>query len=131
MASNRSKTRTHDAVQAASTDTPTQALTALTRRAVRIQIAACSAAAKTFSRWVQAGDDLAQVVGDELLRRVDGQSDSAELVTRVTQATGSHLRELSALPRTATDHFDARLARGPSTTRRDRRQDQASCSARA
>jgi hypothetical protein len=63
--------------------------------------------------WAQAADRFAQTVGDELLRRVDGETDSAELIARVTAATNSHLRELSALPRAAADHFDTRLARVP------------------
>jgi hypothetical protein len=76
-----------------------------------MQIAGCAAAAMSFARWAQAVDRFAQVVSDELLRRVDGETNSAELVVRLSRATSSHLRELSALPRTATDHFDARLAR--------------------
>jgi hypothetical protein len=47
------------------------------------------------------------------LRRVDGETDSAELVARVTAATGVHLRELTALPRAAADLFDTRLSRVP------------------
>ncbi|HEY2372641.1 MAG TPA: hypothetical protein VGH82_08820 [Gaiellaceae bacterium] len=50
------------------------------------------------------------------MRRVDGETDSAELVARLSKATSSHLRELSELPRTASDHFDARLARVPINT---------------
>ena len=64
--------------------------------------------------WAQAADRYAQTVGKELLRRVDGESDSPELVARLTAATSSHLRELATLPRMATDHFDARLARASS-----------------
>jgi hypothetical protein len=76
-----------------------------------MQIAAVAAAATSLASWAQAANRFAQVVGDELLRRVDGETDSAELVARLSRATNSHLRELSALPRAATDHFDARLAR--------------------
>ena len=78
-----------------------------------MQIAGCAAVAMSFAGWAQAVDRFAQVVGDELLRRIDGDSDSAELVARLSGATKSHLRELSGLPRAATDHFDARLARVP------------------
>jgi hypothetical protein len=81
-----------------------------------MQIAGCAAAAMSFAGWAQAVDRLAQTVGDELLRRVDGETDSAELVVGLSRATSSHLRELSTLPRTATDHFDARLARVPNDT---------------
>lgn len=114
MASTRSTTtRQRRAPREASTETPKAALTTLARRGARIQIAACTAAAKTLTGWAQAVDRLAQSVGDELLRRVDGESDSPELFVRLTTATSSHLGELATLPRTATDHFDARLARMP------------------
>jgi hypothetical protein len=81
-----------------------------------MQIAGFGAAAMSFAGWAQAVDRFAQVVGDELQSRVDGETDSAELVVRLSRATSSHLRELSALPRAATDHFDARLARVPINT---------------
>ncbi len=118
MASTRSSTRRPRAVGEASTETPKSALTTLVGRSARIQIAAGTAAAKTLSTWAQAADRLAQTVGDELLRRVDGDSDSPELVARLTTATSSHLRELTTLPRTAADHFDARLGRAPTDHRR-------------
>jgi hypothetical protein len=94
-------------------DSPRDALVALARRAARMQIAIGGAAAKSFAGWAQAADRYAQVVGAELLRRVDGETDSAQLVTGVARATSSHLHELSALPRTATDHFEARIPRVP------------------
>jgi hypothetical protein len=64
----------------------------------------------SFAGWAESLDRFAQAVGDELLRRVEGDCDSAELVASVTRATSAHLRDLSALPRAATDQFDARLA---------------------
>jgi hypothetical protein len=111
MASTRSTTRTQRTQPATQADSPRDAFTALARRVAHVQIAVCAAAAKSFAGWAQAADLLAQHVGDELLRRVDGETDSAELVASLARHTGSHLRDLSALPRTATDHFDARLAR--------------------
>jgi hypothetical protein len=78
-----------------------------------MQIAGFAAAATSLAGWAQAADRFAQAVGDELLRRVNGETDSAELVACLSRATSSHLRDLSALPRAATDHFDARLARPP------------------
>ena len=115
MASTRSSTNTkrRRAQRETSTQTPKAALTTLALRGARIQIAAGTAAAKTVADWAQATDRFAQTVGDELIRRVDGESDSPELAARLTAATSSHLRELSALPRTASDHFDARLGRAP------------------
>jgi len=56
-------------------------------------------------------DRFASAVGDELLRRVDGETDSRELIVGVATATNVHLRELTALPSTAANHFETRLAR--------------------
>jgi hypothetical protein len=111
MASTRSTTRQRRAARKVPTQTRKSALGALGRRSARIEIAACTAAAKAFDDWAQAADRFAQIVGDELLRRVDGDSDLPELVARLAAATSSHLRDLSTLPRAATHHFDARLAR--------------------
>ena len=114
MASTRSNTRRQRrALREAPSETPKAALTALAQRGARIQIAAGTAAAKTVADWAQATDRFAQTVGDELIRRFDGESDSPELVARLTAATSSHLRELAMLPRTASDHFDARLDHAP------------------
>jgi len=101
MASTRSSTKTRE--------TPSSALLAVARQTMRIQIAALSAAGKALEGWVQAADRLAQTVGEELLRRVDGESDSRELVVAVASATNAHLRDLSALPSVAADHFSTRL----------------------
>lgn len=116
MASTRSTQRTPRRQPASSTESPRDAVVALARRAARMQIAGCAAAAMSLAGWAEAFDRFAQVVGDELLRRVDGDTDSAELVVRLSKATSSHLRELSGLPRAATDHFDAHVARVPINT---------------
>jgi hypothetical protein len=50
-------------------------------------------------------------LGDELLHRVDSEIDSNELIARVADAAAGHLRELTALPRAAADHFDTRVER--------------------
>jgi hypothetical protein len=116
MVSTRSNATTRRAARSAHADTPGQAFLALIRHGARIQIAASTAAAKTLTEWAQTADRFAQAVGDELLRRVDGESDSAELVARITNASSTHLRELTALPRAVADHFDTRLARVPIDT---------------
>jgi len=115
MASTRSTTRQRQrrVQHPTPAETPKSALTELTRRSARIEIAALTAAIQTLAAWAQAADHLAQTVGDELLRRVDGETDSPELVAHLMAATSSHLRELSSLPRIATDHFDVRLASAP------------------
>jgi hypothetical protein len=113
MASTRTDATTRGAAGPTQAETPTTALRTVVRRGARIQIAACSAAANTFTQWARSTDRLAQAMGDELLRRVDGETGSAELAARVVTASGTHLRELTELPRLAADHFDTRLARVP------------------
>ena len=113
MASTRSNSTTRRAAGSSTEVTPATALLTLVHRGARIHIAACTTATKTFTDWAQSADRLAQAVGDELLRRVNGETDSRELAARVTAASSTHLRELTALPRAAADHFDTRLARVP------------------
>jgi hypothetical protein len=110
MASTRSLPRTRRRAPAANGVPAKQPFLALVRVGARIEIAALTTAATTFLTWTEAADRFAQTVGDELFRRVNGESDSAELVAHITEAGTAHLRDLTALPRTATDHFDARLA---------------------
>jgi hypothetical protein len=107
MASTRTARTTQDTQTA---DVPKDAVVALARGAARVQVAACVMAATSFAGWAQAADRFAQRVGGELLRRVDGETDSATLLARLAHAASSHLRELTELPRTAADHFDAQLA---------------------
>jgi hypothetical protein len=111
MASTRINAQKRRAPRVAPRQTPRQALAALARDAAHIQIAACTATANTLVEWARATDRFAQAAADELLRRVDGETDSAEMLARVTAAGDVHLRELSTLPRAAANHFDARLAR--------------------
>jgi hypothetical protein len=94
-----------------SAETPRRALVGLARHTARIQIAALTTAGNAIAGWAHAADRFAQTVGDELLRRVDGEVDTGELVARVASATNVHLRELTALPSAATDHFNTRLSR--------------------
>jgi hypothetical protein len=109
MASNRSITKRSTAQS--SGETPRDALATVARHGVRIQIAALTAAGKTLAGWAHAADHLALAVGDELLRRVDGETSSRELIVGVATATNVHLHELTALPSAAAEHFEARLSR--------------------
>ena len=109
MASNRSNLKSRSA-QPASVEAPRDALLAVARHGARIQIAALTATGKAIVGWAHAADRFAQAVGDELLRRVDGETDSRELIVRVAAATNVHLRELTTLPGAATDHFNTRLS---------------------
>ena len=111
MASTRSIAQTRPTARIPSGDAPGQALLTLARHGARVQIAACAAAAKTLTEWAQTNDRLVQAVGDELLRRVDGETNSGELIVQVASATNVHLRELAALPGAAADRFATRLSR--------------------
>jgi hypothetical protein len=111
MASTRSNIKSRSAAASASGDTPRDALVAIARDGVRIQIAVFAAAGKAIAGWAHTTDRLAQAVGEELLRRVDGETNSRELIVGVVSATNAHLRELTTLPGAAADHFDARLSR--------------------
>jgi hypothetical protein len=113
MASNRSNLKSRSAAQPASGETPRDALLAVARHGARIQIAALTATGKAIAGWAHATDRFAQAIADELLRRVDGETDSRELIVRVSEATETHLRELTALPSAAANHFDTRLSRVP------------------
>jgi hypothetical protein len=111
MASNRLTSDASSATDQVEPETPKDALVAVARHTARIQIAALSAAGNALAGWARAADRLAQAVGNELLRRVDGEGDSRESIVRVASATNAHLRELTELPRAAASQFDARLGR--------------------
>src|SRR5205807_9492103 len=100
MASNRSTVRQ----RSAASETPRDALTAVARHGARVQIAALTATGTVVAGWARAADRLVQAIGDELLRRVDGETDSGELVVQVASATNAHLRELATLPSAAANH---------------------------
>ena len=62
-------------------------MVALARQTARIQIAAVSAAGNAVGGWARAADRFAQTVGDELFRRIDGETDSRELFVRVQRTS--------------------------------------------
>jgi hypothetical protein len=111
MATTRSNLASRSTAELTSGQTPSRALASVARQGVRVQIAAFTAAGKAITGWAHAADRFAQAVGDELLRRADGETDSRELIVGVASATTVHLRELAALPSAAASHFDTRLSR--------------------
>lgn len=113
MASNRSNSTSPSDAKPSVAQTPSEAVTAIARESARIQLAALAAAGKVLAGWAQAADRLAHAVGDELLRRVDGETDSRELIVGVASATAVHLHELAALPSAAANRFDTRFSRAP------------------
>jgi hypothetical protein len=111
MASNRSNAKTRAGAAPVRVETPRDALAAVARQTARIQLAALTTAGTLVVGWAQAVDRFAQTVGDELLRRVAGESDSRELIVGVAAATNAHLHELAVLPSAAANRFDTRLSR--------------------
>jgi hypothetical protein len=99
-------------------ESPKDAVVSVALHAARIEIAAVTAIGKLVAGWALAADHYAQEVGDELLRRVAGESASSELVVRLAAATTTHLREVTALPTVAVTHFSGELARATVPTRR-------------
>jgi hypothetical protein len=118
MASTRSRRTSTSAAKPATT--PSAALTTVAREGARIQLAAISAAGGAFSAWAGATDRLAHTVGKQVLSRVDGETDSRQLIVGVAAATTAHLDELASLPRAAANRFDERLSRASTTPRRHR-----------
>lgn len=111
MASNRLTSDARSATDQVEPEPLRDALVVVARHTARIQIAALSAAGNALAGWTRAADWFAQSVGSELLRLIDGESDSRESIVRVASATDAHLRDLTELPRAAANHFDARLER--------------------
>ena len=111
MASTRSNRKSRSATQPASGKSPRDALAAVARDGLRVQIAAIAAAGNAIAGLAHATDRFAQALTEELLRRVDGEINSRELIVGVVSATDAHLRDLTALPSAATNHFDTRLSR--------------------
>ena len=110
MASNRSTTRGRSAA-ITPPEAPRAALAAVVRHGARLQIAAFTATGTALAGWAHALDRLAQAVGSELLRRIEGETNSSELIVGVASATHTHLHELATLPAVAANHFDARVSR--------------------
>jgi hypothetical protein len=81
--------------------------------AARIQLAAVTAASRFAAGWAQSADRFAQTVSSELLGRVHGEIASSALVGRLVEATGAHLREVTALPSVAVDHFNNQVSKPP------------------
>ena len=99
-------------------ESPKDAVISVARHAARIQIAAVTTIGKLAATWAHAADHYAQAVADELLRRVEGETASTELVVRLAAATSSHFRDVTALPNVAVTHFSSELARTATSRRR-------------
>lgn len=98
-----------DETPAAAHNAPMDPVASVALHAARIQIAAVTTAGKVVGSWAHSADDYVQAMGDELLRRVEGETASPELVVALATATRSHLRDVSALPSVAAAHFSSQL----------------------
>jgi hypothetical protein len=95
----------------------------LALHATRVQLATLTAVSKLFVGWAQSLDRYAQAASDELLSRAHGETASRELVGRLATVSSRHLREVTALPTEAVNHFNSELTKA--TKPRTRRQQQA------
>jgi hypothetical protein len=87
------------------------ALHELIVHAARIQLASITAASRFFAGWVQSADRFTQAISAELLGRVQGETVSGELIDRLALVSSTHLREVTALPSVAVDHFNSELTK--------------------
>jgi hypothetical protein len=79
--------------------------------ATRVQLATLTAISKLFVGWAQSADRYAQAVSDELLSRAHGETAPRELVGRLATVSSRHLREVTALPTEAVNHFNNELTK--------------------
>jgi hypothetical protein len=93
--------------------THTDAVRELVVHTARIQLASLTAASRFVAGWAQAADRYAQAVSDELLGRVKGETASSELLAGLAAASSQHLREVTALPNDAVNHFNNELTKKP------------------
>lgn len=77
--------------------------------AARTQLAAVTAATTFWAGWAEVADSYAKSVSDELakLEREDG--DAGDLLGRITDLTREYVRNLTELPTTSVQHFNAQL----------------------
>jgi hypothetical protein len=83
----------------------------LALHATRVQLATLTAVSKFFVGWAQSVDRYAQAASDELLSRAHGEIASRELVGRLATVSSKHLREVTALPTEAVNHFNSELTK--------------------
>jgi hypothetical protein len=97
------------------------AIRELAMHAARLQLASLTAASRFIAGWAQSADRYTQTLSDELLDRAKGATPPGELVPRLARATSAHLRELSALPSLAVDHFNQRITNAEKESQPGRR----------
>jgi hypothetical protein len=97
------------------------AMRELITHGARIQLASITAASKFFAGWAQSTDRYLQAISTELLGRLHGETASNELVGRLATVSNQHLRDVTALPKAAVNHFNKELAQTPTPRKRARK----------
>jgi len=82
-----------------------QELRSIMLEVARTQLAAVTAALKFWGCWVESANRYAQKISAELARVSEGTDDSDKFVGRLTDSSREYLREMTALPNVAVDHF--------------------------
>jgi hypothetical protein len=103
-------------------DQRSDAVRELALHATRVQLVTLTAISKLFVGWAQSVDRYAQAASDELLSRAHGETASRELVGRLATASSKHLREVTALPTEAVNHFNTELTKAMKPRARRRQQ---------
>lgn len=77
--------------------------------ASRTQFAAFSAAVTFWSAWAESAASYAKGMSDELTRISLGDTDTDQVLARMTDLGRGYLRELTELPTTAVAHFNQEI----------------------
>lgn len=89
--------------------------------AARTQLAAVTAATTFWAGWAEMARTYAQNVSDELAKLDQEDGDAGDLLGRISDLTREYLRNLTELPTTSVQHFNAQLETiGKRTARRTR-----------
>jgi hypothetical protein len=89
--------------------------------AARTQLAAVTAATTFWAGWAEMAHGYAQNVSDELAKLDREDGDTGDLLGRISDLTREYLRNLTELPTTSVQHFNAQLETiGKRTGRRTR-----------
>ena len=104
-----------------SSSEPGDAVRDILVEAARTQLAAVTAATTFWAGWAEMADSYAKSVSDELARLEREDGDAGDLLGRITDLTREYVRNLTELPTTSVQHFNAQLETiGKRTSKRTR-----------
>jgi hypothetical protein len=84
----------------------------------RTQLAAVTAALKFWGGWVESANRYTEKISAELARVSESTDDSERFVGRLTDSSREYLREMTALPNLAVDHFVSEIEKISKTARK-------------